>query len=206
MTAPKTIRGGGERGIGTRRTESQQDSAAIGTERADREAQKPGTDGPEQASGALAGWRSTTSCRGRIRHRPGRQCEDTRCRPQWHGGRVAEQAEPGGGPEGVASSPIVSAIAAEMAAPIQAARTARLMSPAPMQVPTIATSGPPKPKESGTSSDSESRSDAVAGDDVGAVTADQSGGEGNRAIGRQRDHRGDCADAQNLIEPGQSAA
>src|SRR6516165_4973199 len=44
-----------------------------------------------------------------------------------------------------AARPMISHSAAAMAAPIQAVRKARPRSPAPMLVPTIATSGPPRP-------------------------------------------------------------
>ena len=46
---------------------------------------------------------------------------------------------------------MASAMAKDSAAPIQAARSARSRCPAPMQVPTIATSGAPMPKTSGIS-------------------------------------------------------
>ena len=50
-----------------------------------------------------------------------------------------------------AHRPIASAITNAMAAPIQVARKARSRWPAPMQVPTMATSGAPRPNTSGTS-------------------------------------------------------
>ena len=50
-----------------------------------------------------------------------------------------------------AASPIVSVSAKEIQPPIQAARSARSRLPAPMLVPTIATSAPPNPNDSGTS-------------------------------------------------------
>src|SRR6516165_4973198 len=49
-----------------------------------------------------------------------------------------------------AARPMISHSAVAMAAPIQTVRKARPRSPAPMLVPTIATSGPPRPNTSGT--------------------------------------------------------
>jgi hypothetical protein len=46
---------------------------------------------------------------------------------------------------------MVSVSAKASAAPAQVARSARSRWPAPMQVPTMATSGAPRPKTSGTS-------------------------------------------------------
>ena len=46
---------------------------------------------------------------------------------------------------------MVSVSTKAIAAPTQAARSARSRWPAPMQVPTIATSGAPRPNTSGTS-------------------------------------------------------
>src|SRR5439155_1793416 len=95
---------------------------------------------------------------------------------------------------------MISVRPAAIAAPIQVARSARPRWPAPMLVPTMATSGPPNPKTRGTRRYSRARAGAVAGDRRGPEPADESRRDRDREIGLDGDQGGDRAHPQNVAE------
>src|SRR6266550_5968582 len=99
-----------------------------------------------------------------------------------------------------APRPISSVRPAAMAAPIQAVRNARPRWPAPMLVPTIATSGPPSPKTSGTSRYSRRAPVPYPAIARGPESAGESRRDRDREIGLDRDERSHRAHFQNVAE------
>src|SRR5260370_34259008 len=95
---------------------------------------------------------------------------------------------------------MISVRPAAIPAPIQAARSARSRRPAPMFVPTMATSGPPSPNTRGIRRYSRREPVPIARDRRGPEAADESRRDRDREIRLDGDQGSHCAHSQNVAE------
>ena len=153
-----------------------------------------------RATGPRPARRNRAPDRVRRNHRSGRRCADRRSPVSSMRGSLPNRPSQACG-QIAAARPIASVNAKAIAPPVRAMRSARACWPAPMLVPTSATSGAPRSENQRDEQIFQARAGAVSRDCVrSAGCAHQRGGECEDERGLQGIDRTDRAHAQDVDE------